>query len=96
MAVPDYQRVMLPLVQLASDEREHSLSDVIDTLAQGFRLSQEERVELLPSGRQARFDNRVAWAVTYLSKAGLLQRTGPMSCSPSPPCVRRSNGPPAR
>jgi restriction system protein len=76
VAVPDYQRVMLPLVQLASDECEHSLSDVIDTLAQDFRLSQEERVELLPSGRQARFDNRVAWAVTYLSKAGLLQRTG--------------------
>jgi restriction system protein len=76
VAVPDYQRVMLPLMQLASDEREHSLRDVIDTLSQDFHLSQEERTELLPSGRQAKFDNRVAWAVTYLSKAGLLQRTG--------------------
>jgi restriction system protein len=76
VAVPDYQRVMLPFMQLASDEREHSLRDVIDTLAQDLHLSQEERTELLPSGRQAKFDNRVAWAVTYLSKAGLLQRTG--------------------
>jgi restriction system protein len=76
VAVPDYQRVMLPLMQLASDECEHSVSEVIDTLARAFRLSQEERMELLPCGRQARFDNRVAWAVTYLSKAGLLQRTG--------------------
>src|SRR5207237_7882944 len=65
-----------PFMQLASDEREHSLRDVIDTLAQDLHLSQEERTELLPSGRQAKFDNRVAWAVTYLSKAGLLQRTG--------------------
>jgi restriction system protein len=64
VALPDYQRVVLPLLQVASDEREHSLSDAIDTLVREFRLSPEERAELLPSGRQARFDNRVAWALT--------------------------------
>jgi restriction endonuclease Mrr len=51
VAVPAYQRVMLPLMQVARDEREHSLSGASDTLAREFRLSPEERAELLPSGR---------------------------------------------
>jgi len=76
MPVPDYQSVMLPLMKLANDEQEHSQRDVIETLAQLFHLTEDERKELLPSGRQAKFDNRVGWACTYLNKAGLLTRTG--------------------
>ncbi len=76
MAVPDFQSFMLPLMRLTSDKAEHSLSEVIDKLADEFALTQEERRELLPSARQARLDNRVGWAVTYLRKTGLLERTG--------------------
>ncbi|NET57593.1 MAG: restriction endonuclease [Symploca sp. SIO2E6] len=75
MSIPDYQSIMLPLLCFASDEKEHSLREAIDALAKKFTLSQQERKELLPSGRQSTFDNRVGWARTYLTKAGLLQTT---------------------
>ncbi len=76
MAVPDYQSIMLPLLRIAADEKEHRLSEVTEALARQFNLTDQERKELLPSGRQARFDNRVGWASTYMKKAGLLESTG--------------------
>ncbi len=76
MAVPGYQTFMLPLLKLASDQKEHALGEAYDTLAQEFGISGVERSELLPSGKQSRFDNRVGWARTYLKKAGLIDSTG--------------------
>lgn len=76
MAVPDFQSLMLPLLKIAGDGQEHSLSETIDVLALEFGLTEAERKELLPSGRQSRFDNRVGWARTYLKKAGLIESTG--------------------
>lgn len=73
MAIPDYQALMPPLLELASDGQEHSIADAIVTLASGFTLTDEERRALLPSGSERRFDNRVRWARTYLTKAGLLE-----------------------
>ncbi|MCM0591225.2 MAG: restriction endonuclease [Gloeotrichia echinulata IR180] len=66
---------MLPLLQLLVDEKEHSLQESIEYLAEKFKLSDEARKELLPSGRQSAFDNRVGWARTYMKKAGLLEYT---------------------
>lgn len=76
MAVPDFQSVMLPLLKILGDGEEHSLHEVISTLADQFDLTDEERRELLPSGRQAKLANRVGWARTYMKKAGLLESTG--------------------
>jgi restriction system protein len=75
MAIPDYQAVMLPLLKILADEQEHSFRDSIENLAQFFKLSAEERKELLPSGQQKVFDNRIGWARTYLKKAGLMEST---------------------
>jgi len=72
MAIPDYQTLMLPLLQLASDLQEHQLRAVTETLADEFALSSDERSELLPSGSQFVFANRVGWARTYLKQAGLI------------------------
>ena len=63
---------MLPVLQLAADGNEHSIRDAREQLAEKFNLSQSEREQLLPSGRQPLFDNRVAWAKSYLYQAGLL------------------------
>jgi restriction system protein len=63
---------MLPLLKLVSDGQEHKYSDLIEKLAIEFQVTDEERKELLASGNQAIFDNRVGWAKTYLKKAGLL------------------------
>lgn len=73
MTIPDYQTVMLPLLRFASDQKEHSLREAIEILGNHFELNEAERKELLPSGRQATFDNRVGWARTYMKKAGLLE-----------------------
>jgi len=75
MAIPDYESIMLPLLEFASDGKEHSLREALDFLADQFRLSEKERRELLPSGQQSIFHNRVGWAATYMKKAGLLAST---------------------
>jgi len=74
--VPDFQTLMLPLLRLAADGKEHTLGAAIGQLAQEFQLSEEERSELLPSGKQPRLNNRVGWCTTYLKKAGLLKAVG--------------------
>ena len=66
MAIRDFQTLMLPFLQFASDGNEHAMSEAREALAEQFRLMGEERTALLPSGRQAVFDNRVAWAKVYL------------------------------
>jgi len=70
--IPDYQSLMLPLLKLVSDKQEHKYRDIVENLATEFQVTDEERKELLASGNQAIFDNRVGWAKTYLKKAGLL------------------------
>ena len=72
MPIPDYQTLMLPVLRLASDQHEHKFSDSVQLLAAEFFLSDEEMNELLPSGSQAVFNNRVGWARSYLKQAGLL------------------------
>lgn len=72
MAIPDYQTVMLPLLKLIAREGSMSAGDAQQRLADEFALTDIERHELLPSGKQTIFKNRVGWASTYLKKAGLL------------------------
>ncbi len=74
MSVPDYQSLMLPVL-LASSNGEVRIGNVVDELAQKIGLTPEDRAELLPSGKQTIFANRVHWAKTYLTKAGLLEST---------------------
>jgi restriction system protein len=75
MPIPDFQSIMLPLLKFASDGEEHSLSDARAPLANQFELNDDERLELLPSGQQSRFNNRVAWAKIYLERAGIFEKT---------------------
>jgi len=72
MAIPDFQSIMLPLLELSGDGKVHYIHDTVDQLAAQFKLTGEERAKLLPSGQQPVFYNRVGWARTYLKKAGLL------------------------
>ncbi|MBN7818485.1 restriction endonuclease [Bowmanella yangjiangensis] len=75
--IPSYQEFMRPFLEIAhqADGKEVRLRDVINQLADKFCLSEAEREETLPSGRQSILDNRVGWARTYLTKAGLLETT---------------------
>ena len=72
MPSPDYQTLMLPVLKHAA-RGETRVPDVEDLIADEFRLSKEERGQLLPSGRQKVLHNRIHWAKFYLSKAGLIE-----------------------
>ena len=74
MAIPDYQSLMLPVLKISS-LGEARISDVVDRLADELQMSDAERSELLPSGKQTTFANRVHWAKTYLKQAGLVEST---------------------
>jgi len=73
MTIPDFQSIMLPLLQFSSDSKEHSLTEAKTHLASYFSLSDEELNEMLPSQRAKKFYNRLAWAKVYLVRAGLLE-----------------------
>ena len=74
MAIPDFQTLMLPVLR-ASAAGEVKISDVVVGLGTELGMSEEELSELLPSGKQTTFANRVNWAKSYLGKAGLITLT---------------------
>ena len=73
MPIPDFQTLMLPVLRLA-DAGEIKVADAVGQMSDEFALTDQEREELLPSGRQAKIANRVHWSVTYLVKSGLVER----------------------
>ncbi len=76
MAVPDYQSIMLPLLRFVGEKNdETSTGEAVEVLAKEFGLTDEDLREMLPSGIQSNFVNRVGWASTYMKKAGLLEAT---------------------
>jgi len=72
MAIPDYQSLMLPFLKELQDGKEHAIGEIRESLATSFKISDEERERLLPSGNQRVFENRIGWARTYLKMAGIL------------------------
>ena len=74
MPIPDYQSLMLPVLK-ASANGEMRIGAVVENLADELSLTADERAQLLPSGKQTVFSNRVHWAKSYLSKAQLIELT---------------------
>jgi restriction system protein len=74
MAVPDYQSLMLPVLHAVSDGNVHPVSEIREAVAQALSLTEDELKEYVPSGKQTVFLNRVNWAITYMTHAGLLTR----------------------
>lgn len=75
MPIPDYQSCMLPFLRYLEDGNEHTLREAEESLAEYFDLTPSEQAELLPSGQQGIFKNRIGWARTYLKKSGLIEAT---------------------
>lgn len=84
MAIPDYQSIMRPLLELSKDGKEHSVRELIEPLSVSFHLSEKDLNILHSGGSQTVFYNRVAWARTYLKQAGLVEsvRRGSFRISP--------------
>lgn len=73
MAVPDFNSWLLPVLRHIGDGKEHGVSELYEVLADDMGLSAEDRVQLLKSGKQLVYENRIGWARTYLKKAGLVE-----------------------
>lgn len=73
MTIPDYPKITLPLLHCLNDGQEHSMSDLVQSISTAFILTLEEREQMLASGRSTVIYSRVAWAVTYLRQAGLIE-----------------------
>ena len=72
MPVPDFQTLMLPALHVLGQHSPRSTNEVRQALSAEFGLSEHDLAELLPSGRQTTFANRVAWAYSYLKQASLI------------------------
>ena len=73
MAVPKFFEFFEGFLHAIEDGELHTAKEVRQILASVMQLSEEDRGEMLPSGKQSKFDNRVMWARTYLDKAGLIE-----------------------
>lgn len=76
MAVPKYFEMHKPLLLVLSDGQCHTLREIKGAVAHHFHLSEADLAEVLPSGRQTYFSNRIGWARTYLKKAELIESAG--------------------
>jgi restriction system protein len=74
MTIPAYETMFRPMLALHADGAEHERAAIRTALAEEFHLTAEDLEQLLPSGRQRTFHNRVNWAAVYLAQAGLLER----------------------
>jgi restriction system protein len=72
MPIPDFQSLMRPLLEAHADGKEHLNRDLVAQLGEQFGLTEEERREMLPSGGARLFDNRIGWAKSHITQAGLL------------------------
>lgn len=74
MAVPDFQSFFKPILDIAADNNEHSVKEARNIIKSVMNISEEDLMERLPSGTQSKFDNRIAWAISYFVQAKVLER----------------------
>lgn len=74
MAIPDFQSFMRPVLDAHADQKPHAVTEIREAVVRALAITDEDRKVLLPSGRQPRYANRIAWAITHLAQAGLLRR----------------------
>lgn len=73
MSVPKFFEFFEGFLHAIEDGDLHPAREVREIIASEMGISDADRSEMLPSGKQSTFDNRVAWARTYLDKAGLVE-----------------------
>ena len=76
MSIPSFQALLLPVLRALNSQADIPLpiADIRERVRRSEKLDESDCREMLPSGRQAIFDNRIHWALTHLTKAGLIDR----------------------
>jgi restriction system protein len=96
MPVPDFQSFLRPVLELLKNGNVLHMREIRESTASHFKLSDVDVAELLPSGRQSRFNNRVAWAVSFLNAAKLIERPGRSQARITPRGTEELKSAPAR
>lgn len=73
MAIPTYERIMLPLLEVLKDNKTYTNNECINILAKKLNITEEEKSLCFSSGKKRVFYDRVNWAKTYMKKAGLVE-----------------------
>ena len=73
MSVPEFQKFMLPILNIFKDRKEHNTKECKDAVINYFKLEDEDTKKLVPSGKQTLVENRVYWSLTYLKKSLLIK-----------------------
>lgn len=76
MAIPTFQDAMLPIMKFAEGIESRSVKECVEHIEKLYNLSDEEKQERVPSGKQRTVYNRVTWSISHMRKAGLLVSHG--------------------
>ena len=72
MNIPDFQKIMYPLLEVLKDDRVYSTEQIVEILRVHFMLSIDDMKVRVPNGKQSLFRNRIDWALNNLLQAGLI------------------------
>jgi restriction system protein len=73
MPIPGFQEFFLPALKVFADDQLHGSADIATEIAKQFNLSDDDKKEMLPSGKQSRFVNRIAWTIVHLRRAAIIE-----------------------
>lgn len=73
MPIPKFDELFNDILDLLSDKQEYKTRDVKEILSSKLDLTDEERQQLLPSGREPIIKNRIGWSLSALKKAGYVE-----------------------
>jgi len=79
MAVPKYDEMYKPFLEVLKDEKPHSMQEIKEKVAEKIGISHEDRKRMVDSG-MFMYDARISWARTYLKKAGLIETPEKATC----------------
>jgi len=73
MAVPKFFDFFYPVLVVLENQGATKVPILRQKVADLMKLTVEEREQLVPSGTQSTYGNRVAWALSYMKKAQLVK-----------------------
>lgn len=72
--MPTWEGFMIPTLRVLSDGETRHWRDFQPQVADDVELTEQQRAELLPSGGQLKYQNRIGWGVSFLTNVGALDR----------------------
>lgn len=72
--MPNWEGFMVPTLKVMNDGAVRHWRDFQPLVADLVQLTDEQRKEMLPSGGQLKYQNRIGWAVSFLTNVGAIDR----------------------